>query len=37
LQLSETPPRWERTAQPLGAQFPVWADQQAKALQDSLD
>ena len=32
LQLSETPPRWERTAQPLGAHFPVWADQQAKAL-----
>ena len=37
LQLSETAPRWERTAQPLGAHFPAWADQQAKALEASLN
>jgi crotonobetainyl-CoA:carnitine CoA-transferase CaiB-like acyl-CoA transferase len=37
LRLSETPPRWERTAQPLGAHFPVWADQQAKALEASFN
>jgi hypothetical protein len=36
LQLSETPPRWERPAEPLGAHFPVWADQQNKALQSAL-
>ena len=37
LRLSETPPRWERTAQPLGAHFPVWADRQAKALDASFN
>ena len=36
LQLSEMPPHWERPAEPLGAHFPVSADQQNNAPQSAL-